>query len=370
MIRQLKKIIVISPNNRLANLCRTKLDLLFYVSTVTPESFLMDYKILEERNYDVVIADSTLVDSEFPGSRKFRQAFLYLEQLTQIQICIYDSTNDSPSTFFESFAEEQRHDTYYHIKAPSYLEFDSPGASRNTSKLSFANLVSAACRSSSNVLLLGQSGSGKDFTAEYIHNHSAHCKSGNFYNRNVAEFAPGTIEATLFGSTEGAFTDAKNTNGIIMDAGSGTLFLNEITELSLSQQRKLLGAINRKPFTRLGDNRQSTAKCRFIFGTNRNIPELIKENKFDEGLFWRINILTITVPPLEHRKPEIKKIAREKAKTMGKKLSDRAVFLLETLQWPGNIRQLENCIERSCILAENKDELDAEDIFHDDLFDY
>lgn len=370
MIRQLKKIIIVSPNFSLINLCRAKLDLFFYISALYPESFLAEFKILEEKNYDVIIADSQLVDDDFPLNKKFRQAFLYLEELTGIQICMYDSTNDDPSDFFENFAEEQKHGSYYRIKPPSYLEFNPPAASDHASKLSFTNLVSAACRSSSNVLLLGESGSGKDFTAEYIHSHSSHGKTGEFHNRNVAEFAPGTIESTLFGTTEGAFTDARNTNGIIMDAGCGTLFLNEIAELNLIHQKKLLGVINRKPFTRLGDSRQLTAKCRFIFGTNKNIPDLIKLKEFDEGLFWRINILTITVPPLQHRKPEIGNIARGKALEMGKELSDRAVFLLETLQWPGNIRQLENCIERSCILAENKTKLDAEDIFHDTLFGF
>ena len=226
--------------------------------------------------------------------------------------------------------------------------------------LGFDSQIEIACKSDSTVLLLGESGSGKNHTARFIHENSSR-KNRKFTSFNLAEINPNLIESSLFGSIKGSFTGAEETSGIFEEASDGTLFIDEICELSLESQGKFLGVLDSREFSKVGSSKKISLDARLIFATDSKISELVEKNLFKKQLFYRISVLVINVPPLRERKDELVKIAESCASVFGKKLSQCAVKKLLDFSWPGNIRQLKNCIERSCVSAKN------EILFADDI---
>ncbi|MGN0729413.1 sigma-54-dependent transcriptional regulator [Treponema sp.] len=238
---------------------------------------------------------------------------------------------------------------------------ESPSHSlREARSRSYSALLEAACRSDSTVLLLGESGSGKTYTARFIHDNSKR-KNKKFTPFNLAEINPNLIESSLFGSTKGSFTDAAEKTGILEEAEDGTLFIDEIAALSLDGQGKFLGVLDSREFCRVGSSRKRPLNARLIFATDGRIHELMEKNLFKRQLFYRISVLVITVPPLRERKDEIAGIAEKTASEFKKKLSSCAVEKLVDFSWPGNIRQLKNCIECACVCTKG-DTIFARDI--------
>lgn len=226
--------------------------------------------------------------------------------------------------------------------------------------LGFKAQIEIACKSDSTVLLLGESGSGKNHTARFIHENSIR-KNGKFTSFNLAEINPNLIESSLFGSIKGSFTGAEENSGIFEEASDGTLFIDEICELSLESQGKFLGVLDSKEFSKVGSSKKLSLDARLIFATDSKISELVEKNLFKKQLFYRISVLVINVPPLRERKDELLKIAEDCAAVFEKKLSACAIKKLMDFSWPGNIRQLKNCIERSCV-STKKEILFADDI--------
>lgn len=203
------------------------------------------------------------------------------------------------------------------------------------------------------VLLTGESGCGKSYAAKIIHVNSSR-KNKPFIRRNIAELNPLLIESELFGCVKGAFTDAVERQGLFEQAKDGTLFIDEIGELSLENQSKLLGVLDTGKFCRVGSSKEIEVKCRLIFATDSDLKIRIKERTFKKQLYWRIIKFVIYIPPLRERKDEIIPLAIKFAKDCNKKLSEDALSYLESLDWDGNIRQLMFCIQRSSVLSENK----------------
>lgn len=224
----------------------------------------------------------------------------------------------------------------------------------------FTEKLKAACHSDSTVLLLGESGSGKSHAAQFIHEHSSR-RNGKFTSLNLAELNPNLMESALFGTARGSFTGAEEKTGILEGSRDGTLFLDEIAELSLESQGKFLRILDSRTFCKVGSSREIALKSRLVFATDADLPSLVGSRRFKKQLFYRISVLVITVPPLRERKKEISGLARQFAVPFQKKLSDSSVRKLLAFPWPGNIRQLKNCIERSCICTK-KEMLEAEDI--------
>lgn len=224
----------------------------------------------------------------------------------------------------------------------------------------FCEQIEIACKSDSIVLLLGESGSGKNHTARLIHENSAR-KNRKFTSLNLAEINQNLIESSLFGSMKGSFTGAEESAGIFEEAADGTLFIDEICELSLESQGKFLGVLDSREFSRVGSTKKIRLDARLIFATDSKISELVEQNLFKRQLFYRISVLVINVPPLRERKDELVKLADSFASLFGKKLSSCAIKKLKDFSWPGNIRQLKNCIERSAVSSKN------EILFADDI---
>jgi Nif-specific regulatory protein len=226
------------------------------------------------------------------------------------------------------------------------------------SMLDIYALIDKVSRTNATVLILGESGVGKERVAHAIHYNSTRAKNP-YIKINCAALPESLIESELFGHEKGAFTGATMfRKGRFEMAGGGTLFLDEIGDLPLSLQTKLLRVLQEKEFERVGGNLTLKADARIIAATNKNLEGLIQDGKFREDLYYRLNIFPIIVPALRDRKTDIvlladhfiEKYGSEFGKTINS-ISAPAADLLMNYNWPGNVRELENCIERAIILS-------------------
>ena len=224
-----------------------------------------------------------------------------------------------------------------------------------------AALISKAARSEATVLITGETGTGKDLIAKLIH-FSSERSSGPFMAVNLPSIPENLIESELFGAEKGAFTDARERKiGKFEAAEGGTLFLDETGDLSPAIQVKLLRFLQDKEFYRLGSTKPLKADVRLIAATNRNLENLVKEERFRPDLYYRLNVVRIEVPPLRERKEDIPLLIdhfiREYGRREGKNIkgiSAEAMNVLLSHNFPGNVRELENAIERSAIFAEGE----------------
>jgi two-component system, NtrC family, response regulator AtoC len=218
------------------------------------------------------------------------------------------------------------------------------------------------------VLLLGESGSGKEIAARALHQWSPRA-AGPFVAVNCAALSPELLESELFGHEKGAFTGAHaRQRGRIELATGGTFFLDEIGELAPGLQAKLLRVLQEKRFERVGGRQTVEADVRWIAATNRDLADMMRTGGFREDLYHRLAVFPMRMPPLRERAEDIAPLARHllarAARDLGKPtlaLSDDAVAALSAAAWPGNIRELANVLERSAILAE-RDEITADDL--------
>ncbi len=230
------------------------------------------------------------------------------------------------------------------------------------------DLISKVARSDASVLITGENGTGKELVARAIHDLSDR-KNKPFIAQYVGNI-PGTIlESELFGYKKGAFTGASADRiGLFEAANGGTLFLDEIGDLPYELQAKLLRVLQNGEFKRLGENIIRKADVRILAATNQDLARLIKEGKFREDLYYRLNVVRISVPPLRERKPDIPLLVEHflQRENPQLRISNEALKKLMEYHWPGNVRQLENIIKRACILASDS-VIKADDIQFDDL---
>jgi len=212
-----------------------------------------------------------------------------------------------------------------------------------------------AAKSDSNVLIYGETGTGKELFAHSIHNASERYNKP-FLAINCAALPPTLIESELFGYEGGAFTGAKKDGnpGVFEQANGGTLFLDEISEMDIGLQAKLLRVLQEREVTRLGGKKAISLDVRLIASTNKPLDELIKSGKFRQDLFFRLNVFDIRLLPLRHIREDIPLIANKIVKQMNmifgkrvEKIDDEAMMLLVQYNWPGNVRELVNCIEKA-----------------------
>jgi len=210
----------------------------------------------------------------------------------------------------------------------------------------------------SNVMITGETGTGKELVAQAIHNESPR-RDRPFVSVNCGAIPEGLMESELFGHAKGAFTGAvSDTRGLFASADGGTLFLDEITEVPQSVQVKLLRAIQERTVRRVGDTRDVRIDVRLIAASNRDIGRTVADGVLREDLFYRLNVIPIHLPPLRERREDIalliahfiQKISRETGKDV-RGIAPEALAVLERYRWPGNIRELQNAIERAIVLG-------------------
>jgi DNA-binding NtrC family response regulator len=219
-------------------------------------------------------------------------------------------------------------------------------------------IIKKAAPTDSTILILGETGTGKELLARAIHDRSLR-KSGPFVPVHCASLAKTLMESELFGHEKGAFTGADRSHiGRFESANSGTIFLDEIGELTEEIQVNLLRVLQQKEIHRVGSNQPISVDVRLVAATHRNLEAMVRDGRFREDLFYRLNVIAIKVPPLRERKEDIsilakyflQKYSRKSGKNLA--LSDDTLAYLSRYDWPGNVRELENIVERAVILSE------------------
>jgi len=222
-------------------------------------------------------------------------------------------------------------------------------------------IIERVAKTDSSVLLLGESGVAKELFAEQIHLKSNR-NTGAFVRVNCAAIPEGLLESELFGHVKGAFTNAiANRKGRFEMADGGTIFLDEIGDLPLSLQVKILRVIQERKFEKVGSDITVTVNVRIVAATNKDLEEQVQKNEFRQDLYYRLNVLPIYIPPLRQRPEDIHELAHfflKKFMIETKKqfdgFSQEALDVMLFYNWPGNVRELQNCIERACVIGKNK----------------
>jgi len=251
------------------------------------------------------------------------------------------------------------------IKSTSNIYSDMVGESTAFRKVT--NIIDRVKDNKATVIVTGESGTGKELVARAIH-YSGKFSREPFIAVNCAAIPENLQEAELFGYMKGAFTGAnENRNGFFQAAKGGTLFLDEIGTASLAVQTKLLRALQEKEITRVGSQKVEKVDIRIIAATNADLREEIKNNTFREDLYYRLTVVEINVPPLRERKSDISLLAEKFIRKYGIEFKDRllrispeALQILERYNWPGNIRELENVIQRAVIMSDGT--IDVKDL--------
>ena len=343
-----------------------------------PESLLhqLAKKALEEKTTQMQDLQIESHDPKIPSSTASLLAIpLYLEQSYLGALCVTQPKKGPDDQqeiipFLSCLAAMLTHSLLLHRQSSAKKhadihELDSQGPKISTSIRGSSKairrvfgLVGQVAPSDTSVLILGESGVGKELVASAIHDNSPRSEE-NLVKINCATLPDSLLESELFGHEKGSFTGATaQKKGRFEVAHGGTLFLDEIGEISLTTQVKLLRFLQEKEFERVGGTKTITADVRIIAATNRNLEAMIDTGDFRLDLYYRLNVFPIHVPALRERKPDIIPIAdffvERYNKVLSKsirRISTPAIDLLVSYHWPGNVRELENCIERAVLLS-------------------
>ena len=237
--------------------------------------------------------------------------------------------------------------------------------------LDLFKVLETVSNTTSTILLTGETGTGKELVARAIHHNSSRAQE-KFVPLNCGAIPETLLEAELFGHVKGAFTGAiANRPGRLKQADRGTLFLDEIGTMSTNLQSKLLRVLQEREFERVGDSQSTKIDVRFIAATNSDLAEMIKLGRFREDLFYRLNVIPIHLPPLRDRREDVPLLVQRFINKLGQeqeparaniRISQEAMRRIMAFDWPGNIRQLENTIERVLVLTPGQSQIDISDL--------
>ena len=237
--------------------------------------------------------------------------------------------------------------------------------------LDLFKVLETVSNTTSTILLTGETGTGKELVARAIHHNSSRAQE-RFVPLNCGAIPETLLEAELFGHVKGAFTGAiANRPGRLKQADRGTLFLDEIGTMSTNLQSKLLRVLQEREFERVGDSQSTKVDVRFIAATNSDLAEMIKLGRFREDLFYRLNVIPIHLPPLRDRREDVPLLVQRFINKLGQeqeparaniRISQEAMRRIMAFDWPGNIRQLENTIERILVLTPGQSQIDISDL--------
>jgi formate hydrogenlyase transcriptional activator len=309
---------------------------------------------LRDKVVGVLYHDNRLFANTFQKSDlEILEYFLVLATITMDNIRAYEEIHG----LYNKLSEEKQ---YYEEQQLESLHFEEFVGKSYSIKKVFANIDQVA-GTDANVLILGETGVGKELVARAIHRQSPR-RDKAFIRVNCNAMPDTLVTSELFGHEKGAFTGAVNRKiGRFELAGGGTLFLDEIGDISLDVQVRLLRVLQSKEFERVGGQKTIRSDFRLLAATNRDLKKMVMEKTFREDLFYRLNVFPIYVPPLSERQGDVAALAQHflkmHSKKIGKstkKISTKNMQILQTYRWPGNVRELENVIERGVILSRNE----------------
>lgn len=308
-----------------------------------------------QKIYGVILADSTKNRKDFnERSLKFINFFSNLVSLALEKIENFRHLKEENQKLIEK------------LRGTSLIP-GMIGNSRAIQKL--AKLLHRVALTETTVLITGESGTGKELAAEAIHKLSSRSK-GPFLAQFCGSIPDSLLESELFGHKKGTFTGAVSDKiGLLEAANGGTFFLDEIADISEALQTKLLRVLDKKEILRLGETSVRKIDVRIIAATNRNLSEMVKEGKFREDLFYRLNVFPVNVPALRERKDDLPSLADHIIRSSSKpnlRLTEKAFNKISKYNWPGNVRQLINVLHRAVILSDGKTITEDEVILEED----
>ncbi len=376
------KVLLVSDNELLLLWCRSELKNRCDVLTASEKNYLLELKKCSE-------IESVIVDFEGLEDVVLFSMYNYLHDMKKYKIIFVSAKNMNtpsaasrqksfPSAMFcalygssnvlsQLVLEDLSEDFIEHPLIPiadglgdvqgdvQELEVCSSDVS-----VDFDRQIDMAASSSACVLLLGESGSGKTWTARQIHARSSRA-SKKMVEVNLASLSPNLIESFLFGTVRGAFTGAVDSAGCLAEGNGSTIYFDEFTEIPPHIQVKLLKVIEDFSYRRVGSLKEEKFDARFIFATNAPIASYVEENKFRKDLLYRINTLTLNVPPLRKHIEDLERLVAEFAGEMKDEISPEAFQVLKHYSWPGNIRELKNVIYRLNLYSGGKN-ITADDV--------
>ncbi len=372
----LANLLVVDDERAIRDGCREAAQSIGYNAFVA-ESAEAAYKILDAQSIDVVLLDLKLPGTG--GLEALRQIKNRRPDAVVIIITGYASVHSAVQAMklgafdyvtkpfslqelkmmLEHVAEQLKVNMERRVmrdKLRGHVGFGSMiGQSPEMEKL--YRIISKAAQSTHPVLILGESGTGKELVARSIH-FSGPSKDKPFVPVDCGSLVPTLVESELFGYVKGAFTGAnRSKDGLLSVAEGGTLLLDEIGELPLELQSKILRAIQEKEIRPVGSTKAIPINVRILAATNRDLETAVAEGRFRRDLFYRLNILTLRIPALRERKQDIPRLAEyflermDQIAGLKRTLSDEAMKMIMSYDWPGNVRELENCIERACTVS-------------------
>ena len=339
----------------------------------TAENGLSAQRMLRESAYDAV-----LVDLRMPGldglslikwlrAEGFRMPIIMISAHGEITDAVTALKEGADDYVVKPFDPEELVIKLKNLVEASNLKNLVEGGKRldmligdSPEMLRIKSVIAKAALSSATVLITGESGTGKEVVAREIHNLS-NVKDGPFIPINIGGIPENLLESELFGYEKGAFTGASSRkNGMFELASGGTLFLDEIGDMPLSLQVKILRVLQERKMTRLGGVEQIPINARIVAATNKNLEEMVKKGDFREDLFYRLNVVRIEIPPLRERSEDIPLLAAYIIRKLSRDMSSRitgftpeAIEALKSHHFYGNVRELENIIERAMIFTDS-----------------
>ncbi|HEY0077124.1 MAG TPA: sigma-54 dependent transcriptional regulator [Pyrinomonadaceae bacterium] len=330
-------------------------------------------KFAKERRFDLALTDLKMTGMD--GVELLQRLLAHDSSIIVILLTAHGSIESAKEALrrgaFEYLEKPYERDTLLETvrRALSRLdELDSEIVSASSEMEAVKKMILKVARSSSTVLIRGESGTGKELIARAIHTQSP--RAGEMFQAvNCAAINENLLESELFGHEKGAFTGAHvEKKGLFEVADRGTLFLDEIGELDITMQAKLLRALQEREIRRVGGTRAIKIDVRVVAATNRDLRAMVSDGRFRDDLYYRINVLSIDVPPLRERREDIpvliqfflKKHTRNTSRLI-RGLTPEARKVMMEYAWPGNVRQIESAIERAILLAES-DYITVEDL--------
>jgi DNA-binding NtrC family response regulator len=380
MSEQKNKILVIDDDPSLRNMLNIVLKNEGYRVT-SLESAIVALRRLKKESFDLIISDIKMPDVS--GIDLLRKVKSINSEIPVIMITGFASTNDAVEAM-KLGAEDyvikpfnldelkiiinkslykkdiEKENVELKTRLSEKEKFENI-VGKNQMMMGIFELIDTISQTDSTVLISGESGTGKELIARAIHNKSE--RAGNhFVSINCGALPENLLESELFGHLKGAFTDAyKDKQGLFEMASNGTLFLDEIGEMSQPMQVKLLRAIQERKIRRVGGNQEIDINVRIISATNKDLNESMRLGEFRSDLFYRLNVISITIPPLRDRRDDIPLLMQYFLKRLNERLNKKisgfekeVMDLFLEYSWPGNVRELENFIERSMALEKGE----------------